>query len=210
MPKRNEIAKLFRRNREKEILPSHSSIPTESSLVQEEHKADKSKSLQPETSTTTPPTKSCWNRAIVILEKEHKAMYKELISVSNEVGEGTVKPAMVIASAEIEAQKLDANNWKTRRITRQAIGTMTGLEKVFNAAARLDPTRGADIACAGVFTVAQMALADMKQYEFALTCVAHVSSTIKRWIHFEERNFNRMDRDLLGVEQKLKESLTDL
>jgi hypothetical protein len=214
MPKRVKIAKLFRSNRDKEILPSHyrgsSSVHTGSSLAQEKRNADNSKALQAETPTITPPPppESCWNKAILILEKEQQAIYKELKIVSNEVGEDTVE--MVIASAENEAQKLDANDWKVRRTTRQAMGTMTGLEQVFRAVARLDPTGGATIACAGVFAVVQMALVDMKQYQFALTCVVNVSSTIKRWIHFEERNFNSMDPDLQEIEQKLKDSLTAL
>jgi hypothetical protein len=212
MPKRDKIAKLFRSNRDKEILPSHysgsSSIHTGSALAQEERKAHKSKALQAEPPTITPPPESCWNNAILILEKEQQAIYKELKIVSNEVGKDSVEK--VIASAENEAQKLDANDWKVRRTTRQAMGTMTGLEQVFKAVARLDPTGGASIACAGVFAVVQMALVDMKQYQFALTCVVNVSSTIKRWIHFEERNFNSMDPDLQEIEQRLKDNLTAL
>jgi hypothetical protein len=214
MPKRDKIVKLFRSNRDKETLPSHykgsSSIRNEPPSAQEEHKVDKPKALPPEISTIKPPPKSCWNRAIIILEKEHKEKYTELITVTSEVGERTMEPAMVIAAAEIEAQKLDANDWRTRRITRQALGTMTSLEKVFKALALLDATGGSTIAYAGVFAVAQMALVDMKQYQFALTCVANVSSTIERWIHFEERDFSSMDPNLLEIEQKLKDSLTDL
>lgn len=214
MPKREGIAKLFNWKHDRQTLPLHHKSSASNhagpSLVHEEPKANESNASQPDTSTITPAPISCWNRALEKLKNEHGQEYKELKNISNKAWNGTVEPTTLIASAEDEVQKLDANDWRTRRITRQVMGAMTSLEKVFKAVAVLDPNGGASIACAGVFAIAQMALVDMKQYQFALTCVANVSSTIERWIHFEQRSLNNMDPDLLEIGGKFKDSLTDL
>ena len=213
MPTREMITKLFNRRHGKQSLPllhkSSSSRPNDPSSEHAERGANESEALQSNTPTVSIVPISCWDRALEKLRKEHGKRYKELKDASDKTWSGVVEPMMLIASAQRKVKELDINDWRAHRVSRQVLRAMTSMEKVVRTVAVLDPQRGASIACAGVFTIVQVALGDIRQYEFALTCVATVSSAIERWIHFERRSLNSRDPDLLEAEDKLKDNLVE-